>query len=291
MIRTGSIIILILSVFFMIKGISETWKSGLASPPDVTKKQQEVTPEKAEPELTFNPVVPQVLPDLKSGYLFNAERLLAEVDKKDVELQTDMLASEEGVKTNIDDVTYSGALITDTFRWAIITYSAAPLSAKVDKKKRTSRRRRGRRPASKTTETTKVMEGDFVGGYKVASIESDRIIFSKAGETVEKYIYDPNKNRAKPPSRKVTAAKIPARPGVPSGVSNPFAASAPSSKLAAKRPRKMVATRRITTGRRLVVSRKPPARPNTSRVSRRRRPSGGAVGVPPVSGPPIPGHP
>lgn len=283
MVRIGSIAILVISVFLMIRGISETWKNKPGTLPVSTKIQQKEAPENVPEDITFNPQVPAILPDFKGGYLFNPERtLVEEAEPKDSQLDTDMMASQDGVQTDVNGVTYSGAIITDTFRWAIITYTAAP--PETDNKKSPARRPRARKPSSTTTETTKVMEGDMVGGYKVASIEEEKIVFSNSEETIEKFIYDPDKNRAKPPTRTVEIQKPP-RPGSPTGVA-PSAPVAPVKPATAQMPAQTPRVSRTTTGRRLVVSRKPPTRPDTSKVSRRRR----TVGSPVSGSPPIPGH-
>jgi hypothetical protein len=283
MIRIGSIIILFITVFLMIRGISVTWNNKPVSEPIEAGTQLDPGAVLVPEDLVVNPQVPTIIPQFKQGYLFNEARLLEEEKEEGPKPEEENLAGNDlGIKTDINSVIFSGSIITDTFRWAIVTYSTAPPpKAKAAGKKSRSSRRKKRTTAKTTTETTKLMEGDLLSGYKVAAIDPDKIVFSKGEEIVEKFIYDPNKKRAKPAASS-RAAKVPAkpRPGAAGAPPVPPAPMAPKS-VNAPGAKKTTTAKRPTTARRLVVSRKPPPKPDTSRVSRRRRAGGSSVGAPP----------
>lgn len=294
MIRYGAIALLFLSVFLMIRGISETWKNKALPSSTVTGKQSPLGESVGE-DIIFNPTLSPDMPDFKVGYLFNEQRVLEE-DKgpAPVPEEENLAGNDLGIQTNINETTYSGAIIGDTFKKAIITFTPAPEPAATKgKTSRLSRRTQTPKKSSGALQTTQLEEGDLISGYKVASIGPDKIVFTKAEEVIEKYIYDPNKKRAQPVSRAQPATIEPPRPmdGAPAAPqptqttqSTPAAAATQQPASAETPGRQTVTARQPSTARRLVVSRKPPARPDTSRVSRRRSSSSSIPSAP--GGPP-----
>ncbi len=263
--------VLFVSLFAMMRGVSTTWRENRLSAPVVVKKTAKLlATDNIPPEKTASqPVVPGKLPDLKAGYLFNADRLLVgDGDRKKAE---DLAAGNDlGIQADIKSVVYSGSIIGYNLRQAIIVVPGAKKGQAA--KRRSIRRRKSSFRGNKNIQNVRVKEGDLLSGYTVASISPEKIVFKKGNEQVEKLLYDPDKKRTAPSqqSRRPTPhTQVVARPArtPPSPVSKQFFS-------------------RPVSGRRLVVPRRPPARPDTSRVARRGRRSGSLNS--PVATPPVP---
>ncbi len=263
MTRYGAIAILVLSVFLMIRGISETWE-------DRTMPSSEVSRKPPSPgknivgDIVFNPTVSANQSEFKDGYLFNPQRALA--------LETGLAAGEDnlagnnvGIQTNIHQTTFSGAIITDSFKKAIITYTSVAVT-KTQKNYPSVLSRRSKVPAKlqTTIKTTQLMEGNLISGYTVTSIEADKIVFTKKGEIIEKYLYDPNKERLKAAVSAKPSSVTPPRP-------RPKSVSAPNT---ATRKQTQTLVRKPSTANRAVFSRR-------NRIN-----STGPIGSPPGA-PPI----
>jgi len=280
MIRLGSIILLSISVIFMIKTVSDTWDNKPSFEQVFEEQKQDEAPIVVEENPVSTPQIQTTIPDLNIGYLFNEARLLEEkTEAGPSPSKDDLEGGDTGIKTDINSVTYSGSVITDSFRKAIVTYTAAPQpkTSVTDKKARSSRRKKRVVPRRTSKATLMLMEGELIGGYKVTAIAPDKIVFSKGEEVIEKNIYDQNKKRviSRAPSK---VAKMPTRPrptADPAGMAPPVrktVAATPASTISkAKRP---------ASTRKLVVSRKPAPKPDTSRVSRLRRSRGSSVRAP-----------
>lgn len=287
MVRLGGIIVLFISVVMMVKMIAETWEDKTV-PINGTVKQQKKISEDLPDDIRFNPPVPPTMPDFKTGYLFNEDRQIEEEKEAPQEPEEENLDSDDiGIATDINEVTYSGAIITETFKRAIITYSPAPQQQAKSERPTSGRIKKIASRGRASLENTQLSEGDLISGYKVASILENKIVFRKGEETVEKYIYDPDKKRAQPvrSSAPKLATGAPPRPQQQTTAGSP--ATPPSSSVLGKdastdnnlhtetpqtRTPAPVA-RRPTATRRLIISRTPPPKPDTSRVSRRRRAS------------------
>jgi len=263
--------VLFISLFAMMRGVSTTWRENRLSSPAVVKKTAKpVATDNITPEKTATPPMqPGKLPDLKVGYLFNADRLLVgDGDRKKAE---DLAASNDlGIQTDIKSVVYSGSIIGDNLKQAIIVVPGA--KKRQAAKRRSIRRKKSLSRGSKNIQNVRVKEGDLLSGYTVASISPEKIVFKKGNEQVEKLLYDPDKKRTAPSrqSRKpIPRAQVMARPA--------RTPPSPVSRQLFSRP---------VSGRRLVVPRRPPARPDTSRVARRGRRSGSLRS--PVAMPPMP---
>jgi hypothetical protein len=268
MMRLAIAAILFVSVFAMMRGISTTWRQNMLSVPAVVEKTgKPVAPTTTTPaQLPPKPVVSGKLPDLKAGYLFNADRLLEEegAQKKAENLAA---GNDLGIKADIKTVIYAGSIIGENLKQAIIVVAGA----KKTKTPRTRSRRKKKSSSRKgNVQNIRVKEGDLLSGYTVASISPEKIVFSKGNEKVEKLLYDPDKKRTSP-SKLARSAPVPRSEVVarPAGTPSP--------------PRTIA---RPTSGRRLVVPRRPPTKPNTSRVARRGRRSSSLR--PPVATPPMP---
>jgi len=258
MIRLTIAAILFISLFVMMRGISTVLRE--SNLPEAAVVSQKAAPAPVLPgKVISQPTVPEVLPDLKSGYLFNAERQLAgEVKKNGAGEGNDL-----GIQTDIQAVVYSGSIIGDTFRQAII---AVPGAKGMISKAKSLRWRKTSRPSA-NSKSIRVKEGDVLSGYTVVDISPDKIVFEKGAEKVEKLLYDPDKQRSVPGRQTAVHnhGRLPARPDV---VTRP--AGTPTT----------------PSSRRLVITRKPSTHPDTGKVVRRRRRSTG--GRQPIVIPPSP---
>ena len=264
MVRAGITLILFVTVFAMMREISYTWREQLPSSPVNADKGVKVV--EGLPEMgVMQPTVPAVMPDLKSGYIFNEERLIESEAVKNARALASA-GNDLGIKADIAQLTYSGSIIGDTFRQALVSFPPGKKSAAPQK----SRTRQQRTSRSAALETAQLKVGDVLSGYQVAEISADKITFKKGDEVLEKFLYDPDKTRVAPIRKaKAPSAATPNRPRpVPSRASAPEQATSRSADRATRR----------------MVVRKPPPMPDTSsRAGRRSR-----TVTPPVSTPPMP---
>jgi hypothetical protein len=149
------------------------------------------------PPLRPNPVIAPGLPDLNAGYLFNSQRFLAKENRAD--------AADKGPDHTIrpEDVVFNGALLGQGYRTALVSYTLAP-------KQEIRPGRPG--PASQTSRRQGSIQlgiGDELGGYTVTEITADFILFSKAGETIKKTLFDSDKQRHQATSRRPPAGAPP----------------------------------------------------------------------------------
>ncbi|MCB2181684.1 MAG: hypothetical protein KQH63_06655 [Desulfobulbaceae bacterium] len=161
---------------------------------DKTEKQSPNRSQNTGAPVKFYPAVPSPLPDLKKGYLFNEERLLVD-DSAVAEITEESPTEGDGPAVDMSTVFYSGSIIIGDLRKGLISYSEA--KAQPVKKTKT-RARTATKP--KKTKYTQLVAGDTISGYKVVSVEPDRIIFEKGTEKIEKTLNDPGKVRLVPPA-------------------------------------------------------------------------------------------
>jgi len=266
--------ILFISVFAMMRNISSTWRENRLPVPVVAKKTGGiVAPGTASPVGISKSLTPSSLPDLKVGYLFNADRLLVGEEGKNVH---NLAAGNDlGIQADIKTVTYSGSIIGDSLKQAIIVVPGVKQSRA---SKTRSVRRRKTSSRQKNIQNVLVKEGDLLSGYTVASISAERIIFEKGNEKIVKLLYDPHKKRTSPTRQ----ARISRRSAARSEFVARPAGTPPAVRSSIIR-RQITRSVRPASGRRLVVPRRPPAKPNTSRVARRgRRGSSLPVATPPM---------
>lgn len=134
--------------------------------------------------LNLNPTLSPQLPDLNSGYIFNAQRFLA----KDSRIAKAGLGLGQNIR--IEDVVFNGALLGEGYKIALVSYSLAP-----NTRVRVAGNRRSQTPDQKSSGTVQLKVGDEIGGYTVKEITADFITFMKGSDTIKKTLFDPNKNR------------------------------------------------------------------------------------------------
>lgn len=189
-------IALSLSFIFVAKvGVNSLQSGSVQEAPVKAQKQGKPKDPKrsaAQQTLQFYPSVPSPLPDLYSGYLFNEERFLQKEEDKEKEGPEDENGTDLAV--NMETVFYTGSIIIGNLRKGLIAYSpfkTTPVS-RIEKGKRPSARQ-------KSIKYAQLVAGDSLSGYKVVSVEADRIVFKKGPETLEKMLYDSEKKRIAPP--------------------------------------------------------------------------------------------
>lgn len=128
--------------------------------------------------IRLNPPVPEQLPDLATGYIFRAERALPE--KQAAVLPED--------NVNIEDVSYSGSIITGKKKIALVSYQEPSVPSRP-----VGNVRRGQMQQAADRIVRRLEVHDSIGGYTVADIFPDRLVLTKQGEVKEKYLHDPDK--------------------------------------------------------------------------------------------------
>ncbi|HFQ81184.1 MAG TPA: hypothetical protein ENK33_07420 [Desulfobacterales bacterium] len=268
MIKLAISAILFITVFVMMRGIATTWRENKMAEPAATV-QRANRPVKPPPARPPGITPPAALPNLENGYLFNPERSLTGADNTAADKLN--AANDLGIQTNISKVIYTGSIIGDNFKVAILTIPAPKTRFRPTPQNRFSPRNRFRPPQNRSTvKNLRVKEGELLSGYKVTAITPDKIIFEKDGDKVEKLLYDPDKKRNYTFHGRQTPHFVrPAEsPLVPVNRTNPI------------RPR--VQTTGRSSGRRLIITRRPPVKPDTSRVARRRRAQSIPSAAPPM---------
>lgn len=185
--KYAAIALLVLSLMFILKGLG-------AGPSGVALGPVESVADRAEKtvalEMDLYPPVPEMMPDLNDGYIFNQERQFEEDDFA----AAGAGGGRPGATIDLNEVVYAGSLIVGNIRKALITYQeTAPV------KKRVVNRRKGgqaRKSSAKKTFRHKQLDlGEDFMGYKVAKIETGRIVFERGSEKIEKFLYDGGKDR------------------------------------------------------------------------------------------------
>ena len=234
MARIAIIIALLLTMVVTIKGIAVTWRDKAVVVAGKAPTEQK-TPPPVVPAPPRNPPVATPLPDLKAGYLFNPERSL--VASAEPAAPTEVVVAESGEEktpgVKMEDVTYVGSVIGETFKKALISFpapaaqgapGASPSRAKGGRSGATGGSIRGGgatpmrlptknplagggprptpaatpRGGNKSLTHLQLVEGDLVNGYKLSGIFNDKLLFVKGSEQIEKKIYDANKQRPVP---------------------------------------------------------------------------------------------
>jgi hypothetical protein len=99
-----------------------------------------------------------------------------------------------GANIDLNEVVYSGSLIMGDIRKALITYQESTPAPQRAKNRRTRTPAR-KRTTKKTYRHKQLDSGEVFMGYKVAKIESDRIVFERDSEKIEKFLFDGSKDR------------------------------------------------------------------------------------------------
>ncbi|MFW8600123.1 hypothetical protein ACOHYD_01375 [Desulfobacterota bacterium M19] len=264
--------VLFITVFVMIRGIATTWRQNkMAEPAAAVRRAGKPVMPHSTAALPSAPASPAAaaLPNLEKGYLFNPERSLTGIDNTTAEKLN--AANDLGIQTDISKVSYTGSIIGDKFKVAILTIPAPRTRFRPSPQNRFSPLNRFRPPRNHSAvKNIRVKEGELLSGYKVTAITPEKIIFEKDGDKVEKLLYDPDKKRNYTFHGRQTPHFVrPAEsPLVPVNRTNPI------------RPR--VQTTGRSSGRRLIITRRPPVKPDTSRVARRRRARSIPAAAPPM---------
>jgi len=180
----GSIISGLLIAFLLLaRSCFIAWQTGqIPVSPDVDSSGKP-TAVVSQEKIDFYPPPPTTMPDLHKSYLFNEQR----------ELDPTSTATEGNDSFKLSDVTYSGSIIIGEEKKALISFSA---SAKDQPKEQP--RRRGQvasRAAVKNVTHQQLVVGEQFNGYEVMEILPERIVFAKNGETIERPLFDPAKQR------------------------------------------------------------------------------------------------
>lgn len=181
-------------------------------------------------------------PEVYDGYLFAADRKLEDADFG--EFGHGSQVTEETGGAGLEQVFYVGSLIVGERRQGMITYREENINSAM------ARVRPGSRGAAYEEQTKVLVVGDRFRGYEVTVIEPDKIVFTKGGEKVEKFLYDQNKQRSVAPVAQPRPAPVPAASGA--ATVTPPAHPAPNARLVppATGGRASTATVRTTRSRR-----------------------------------------
>lgn len=178
-------------------GVMLTWKwDPMAQTKSKAEKPKEARPATApQVAIRLNPVPPAVLPDLKANYIFSESR---SAGSKKEEEQT----GKTTVGVNIKEAFYVGSIIVGDVPKGMIAYAAGG-SAPAAQQAGPGLTRTG----GSGMKQMLVEAGDNLGGYTVAEIQADKIVFKKDSETVEKFLKDPDKKRTTPAPQPAAAGK------------------------------------------------------------------------------------
>ncbi|MEW6427518.1 MAG: hypothetical protein AB1568_05735 [Thermodesulfobacteriota bacterium] len=155
------------------------------------------------PVTRFYPEVPAVIPDLAENYLFNEQRKLG--TDEPVEEGGEEPIEEPAETVDMENLEYVGSIILGDLRKAMVSFTVSepappqpeqpgrpPVRGMPQLPPQTARRAGGEQ------KVTTVSEKEEFYGYLVASILPDRITFSRGSDSVEKLLYDPEKERKEP---------------------------------------------------------------------------------------------
>ncbi|MDA8165893.1 MAG: hypothetical protein M0017_12785 [Desulfobacteraceae bacterium] len=139
----------------------------------------------------FYPPVPGRLPDLNQGYVFNEARSL--VDEKNGEAAA-------VADTTLDDATYVGSVISGKRRIGVVAYTEKSIGQQPQRFVIRGRPdMAGAQAGASQSKHIELAPGETFGGYTVAEVLPDRIVFKKNGRSMEKLL-DVAKERKPPPT-------------------------------------------------------------------------------------------
>jgi hypothetical protein len=203
------IIGLLLTLVVLARGALQSWKEIEIPPmPEIGDNKKATSLAERQP-LELNPQVPVLMPDLHAGYLFNQQRLLAESAEEESPAG-DSMGEEASIPVNMDTLTYSGSIIIGNVRKGMVSFSTGETGTPALQ----SRRRTPPRAVTGKLEYKTVSEGEAFYDFVVAQILPDKIVFSRGGATVEKLLYDPQKERKKVARTMTPGSRVPL-PGQP----------------------------------------------------------------------------
>jgi hypothetical protein len=216
MLRIAVIFLLFVSFLFLARGVVNSWRENPIPPPPGIQEVQTAVPDIQVP-IDLSSPVPQPLPDLHKGYVFNVDRLFEEKVEPEEGDTKEGKSIDDDMYIDIDSVSYTGSIISESTHKAIVSYSPAQPRGFAARRRRTTRgslRTRSRTTAPSSNIKYATLEtGDVFNGYKVISIDPEKIVFERDDEKIEKLLYDPDKKRL-PAMAEKTIPERP-RPGRP----------------------------------------------------------------------------
>jgi len=194
--RLAIIIALLVSFIVLSRGALQSWQK-IDIPATVeTGAKRKAGPGAAERQiLALNPQAPPLLPDLRQGYLFSEQRQLAE-DTGEEGKNADESQEVASSQVNLETLNYTGSLIVGNVRKGLVSFS---LLEPIQSERSPGRIRPVSRQPKANEEKAIVTEKEEFYDLRVASIQPDKIVFTKGESTVEKMLYDPAKQRVSPP--------------------------------------------------------------------------------------------
>lgn len=206
MLRIILVLGLLLSFFLLVGGMSAIWREEPAATVEVADK---TPPRKAmeRREIQFYPPVPGRLPDLNRGYVFNEARSLANEGEGEG-------VAEPAADTTLDEATYVGSVISGERRIGVISYTEQTAS----QPRAVTRGRPVIGAPAGESKHVQLAPGETFGGYTVAEVLPDRIVFEKNGRKVEKLL-TADKQRKQPPQQLQGARRAQRQPGQIRGIS------------------------------------------------------------------------
>ncbi|MBI5557599.1 MAG: hypothetical protein HY885_08170 [Deltaproteobacteria bacterium] len=207
-------IAMVLSLLFLVKESIISLRTDITPEPPASEEKQAKTQQSAQqPEKTvaFYPTVPNPLPDLSKGYVFNEERHLE--GAAGPESEDDAEENSTGPSVDMETVFYAGSIIVGDMRKGLITFPPPPAAAPPASEKKTGKDKDKQAAAQpKARGYAQLAVGDSFSGYTVSAVEADRIVFQKGSDTVEKMLNDPKKARIAPPPPPPPKEKVKAAP-------------------------------------------------------------------------------
>lgn len=197
MLRVAIIIGLLASFFFLARGAILNWQNDPIPPAQGEVEAIETAPLAIRTIDFFHPV-PQPLPDLHKGYVFNADRIL-EIEESAVEPEPNIGKSEDEVDIDFDSVMYVGSVITGKLRKAIVSYTIEQTRRRISRTPTRGRTAQQPRRTASAVQYAQLIVGDSFNDYKVTGIHPDKIVFQRDDEKIEKLLYDSAKKRTSPP--------------------------------------------------------------------------------------------
>jgi hypothetical protein len=239
MLRILVILLLFVSFLFLARGVVNSWRENPIPPPPGIQEEQTPVPDIQVP-IDLSSPVPQPLPDLHKGYVFNVDRLFEEKVEPEEGEAKEGKSIDDDMYIDIDSVSYTGSIISESTHKAIVSYSPAQPRGFAARRRTTRGSIRpsapGRTGTSSSIKYATLETGDVFNGYKVISIDPEKIVFERDDEKIEKLLYDPEKKRL-PAKAWKTIAERPPRGQPPRGQAPPRAPQAPA------------VNRRVTVGR------------------------------------------
>lgn len=170
---------------------------------------QAAAADQAVQKTDFYPSPPPKLPDVAENYIFNAERHLVTEEEKEKKKSAEKEDEEEeqGPEIDMENLIYSGSIIIGEKPKALVSYKEKIK----EKKRRPFPGRKSQKKSNKKQQFALLGVSDTLGQYKVTTVQPEKIIFQKDGETVEKMLYEQDIDRLIAPSAQGSSPESRAR--------------------------------------------------------------------------------